>query len=162
MNISKRHSNTNFAHSFGSYCLTNFWKSIQLSLMVSLWCEVFFFFFFYVTFNLHDEKTSMDTNMVKKKIELECRLLIYSNSTLKSLVKMRNLNMLNAGHIRTYIEEKKNQNKTKQTNKQPNKQTNKQRSLKYLHTFAILHFSYENTLIKLSFTVLKSFTSIDK
>ena len=37
MNISGRHSNSNFAHSFHFHCLTNFSKSINFSYMGSLW-----------------------------------------------------------------------------------------------------------------------------
>ena len=40
MTISSRYSNSNFAYSFDFHCLTNFAKSINLSWMVSLWCEL--------------------------------------------------------------------------------------------------------------------------
>ena len=39
--IIDKHFNSNFAHSFDFHCLTNFEKSIDLWLMVSLWCELF-------------------------------------------------------------------------------------------------------------------------
>ena len=40
MNISGRHSNSNFAPSFDSHRVNNFAKNINMSEMVSVWCEL--------------------------------------------------------------------------------------------------------------------------
>ena len=40
MNISSRHSNSNSVYSFDVHCCISFVKNINLSLMVSLWCEL--------------------------------------------------------------------------------------------------------------------------
>ena len=73
MNISSRHSISNFAHYKDIYCVTNFAK-------VSIcggWflCVVSYYIYIYIFYNLHLEKLSMDNNMVRK-FELECLLLI--------------------------------------------------------------------------------------
>ena len=62
MDISNRHSESKFAHSFNFHCFINFAQSVKLLWMVSLWCVVLCRPY---TFNLHLQKSYLNINKVK-------------------------------------------------------------------------------------------------
>ena len=91
MNISSRHSNSNFAHPFDFHCLTSFVKKYQ--------------FLFGVTYNVNCRFTTWKvTNGCWAKFELEYLLLIFFYSNSNSNVTCKNANF-NCWFIRMHTEE---------------------------------------------------------
>ena len=133
MNISSKHSSSNFAHSFDSHCLFSFAKNINLSYMLSIWRKLL------CKLSIYTLKSDEWITIWWSKFELECLLLIftYSNSQFKVTCK-------NADSEYRYSEF-----------------IQKKTLSKFSHiTFAILSFSNKNALIAI-LSILES-TSLNK
>ena len=90
MNISSRHFNSKFAHSFDFHCLTNFAKNINLSWMVSLWCELL------CKRPIYTFKCNQWIKIWWKKFDLECYYW-YSFTPIQSSKLLAKTGTLNAG-----------------------------------------------------------------
>ena len=126
MNISSKHSNSYFAHSFGFYCFFNFAKSIDWLRMVSLWCELLF------QLNLEVNGQWITITISWAKSELECPLLIFIHFNSKSFAQVKTLNAGTSELIWRRRRRKKNTSKLSNI------------------SFAVLHFSHQTALTKLS------------
>ena len=121
------HSNSNFAHSFYFHCLTNLAKSINLSWILSVWCELLY------KRSIYTLKSYQWITIWWARFELECLVLIfiYFNSKFKVTCKNGDFE---CRYIRTHSEEK----------------TSKISNI----AFVILPFSHQNVLTKLPSWVL--------
>ena len=83
MDISNRHSQSDFAHSFDFHCLTNFAKGINLLCKASLWCVLL------RKRPIYTSKSDRWIPLWWAKFELECLLMIfiYFNSKFKVTCK---------------------------------------------------------------------------
>ena len=88
MNISSRHSNSNFAHSFYFYCLMHFAKCIDLWWVVFLWCELL------SKLSIYTLKSDQWITISWAKFELELTTNIHLlQSSIQSHLQKRGLRM---------------------------------------------------------------------
>lgn len=99
MDISNRHSQSDFAHSFDFHCLTNFAKGINLLCKASLWCVLL------RKRPIYTSKSDRWIPLWWAKFELECLLIIfiYFNSKFKVTCKNEDFE---CRCIKTHFEEK--------------------------------------------------------